>query len=216
MPRRRGLAKGPGSSAQAEIALSKEQNPPALKTNLGCNSDASLSFTSTGDSVKTLSPTLGKAILAFTVGDQHYGLPVESVLQIIEMVAVTPLPGAPEIVAGIINFHGQVVPLIDMRLRLSQPPQPYTLRTPIIIAQLDDRLAGLVVDAVMDVVELSPQQLRDPEQILSKELAPQPLYLAAVAPLAEGLLPILDPGAILPQREKEALARAMSRKRKGK
>jgi len=168
---------------------------------------------------RTAPPTAGKpallstggAVLAFQVADQRYGLPAASVIQIIEMVAITSLPGAPEVVAGVIDLHGRVIPLLDMRARLQQPPQPYTLRTPIIVTQLEDRLAGLVVDAVTGVVQLSPQQLQDPAQILAQELAPQPLYLAAVAPLPEGLVLVLDPGALLPQKEKRALSRALSR-----
>jgi len=149
------------------------------------------------------------------VGDQRYGLPVESVRQIIEMVAITPLPGAPEVVLGVINYHGQVIPLIDMRLRLLEPPQPYTLRTPILIVRLGERLAGLVVDMVIGVLELPPQQVQDPMEILPRELAPQPLYLAAFAPLPDGLLPILEPEALLHQREIRALSRAMSHQRRG-
>lgn len=152
----------------------------------------------------------GGAILSFRVADQRYGLPVACVRQIIEMVAFTPLPGAPEMVAGVIDFHGQVIPLLDMRSRLLQPPQPYTLRTPIVIAQLDEYLAGLVVDAVIGVVEIPPEQLEAPEKILSRELAPRPLYLAAVAPQPEGLLLVLDPSAILPRSEKRTLARALA------
>lgn len=158
--------------------------------------------------------TSGGTIVAFRVADQRYGLPADNVAQIIEMVAITPLPGAPEIVAGVIDLHGRVIPLLDMRTRLLHPPQPYTLRTPIIVTHLDDRLVGLVVDAVTGVVQLSPQQLQDPAQILARELAPQPLYLAAVAPLPEGLLLVLDPGALLPQTEKRALSQALSRQQK--
>ncbi len=165
------------------------------------------------EAVRTLL-TSGGAVLSFRVGELHCALPIESVRQIVEMVAITPLPDAPEIVPGVINFHGQVIPLIDMRLRLQQPPHPYTLRTPILISQLDDHLAGLVVDTVLGVAELLPQQLQDPAQILPEELSSHLLYLAAIAPTAEGVLSILDPGAILPQREKRALVRAMSRQRK--
>lgn len=152
----------------------------------------------------------GGAFLSFQVADQRYGLPVTCVRQIIEMVAFTPLPGAPEMVAGVIDFHGRVIPLLDMRSRFLQPPQPYTLRTPIVIAQLDEYLVGLAVDAVTGVVEIPPQQLEDPETILSRELAPQPLYLAAVVPRPEGPFLVLNPSAVLPRPEKKALANALA------
>lgn len=211
---RREMAQESSQSAPRDrsASASRRQREPALVPAPQTTADHSPGDKAPTSATRPMWFASGGAILSFRVADQNYGLPVACVRQIIEMVAFTTLPGAPEMVAGVIDFHGQVIPLLDMRLRLLQPPQPYTLRTPIVVAQLDEYLVGLVVDTVTGVVEIPPQQLEDSEKILSRELAPQPLYLAAVAPQTDGLLLVLDPSAILPRREKRALSRALAQR----
>jgi purine-binding chemotaxis protein CheW len=124
--------------------------------------------------------------LIFQVEAQWYGLPVAQVLRIIEMVAMLDLPGAPQGVQGMINVQGQVVPVIDLRRRWGLPPQPYTLRTPIILVQgeAEVQTVGLIVDNVVEVIEVRPEQIKQLEQVApagsAGELAQQLPYLAGV------------------------------------
>jgi purine-binding chemotaxis protein CheW len=154
---------------------------------------------------------IGGAVLAFEVAGQEYGLPVESVVQIVEMVAITPLPAAPELVIGVMNFHGRVIPVVDVRRRLHLPPQDYSLRTPIIISSMEGHIAGLVVDAVRGVVEVQPQQVQMPEQIFAPGTSPPSQLWAGVVRLSDGLLLILDLGAFLAPAEEKMLARPRGR-----
>ncbi len=139
----------------------------------------------------------GGPTLIFEVADQRYGLPVAEVIQIIEMVAITPLPAAPEIVAGVIDFHGRVIPVVEVRRRLGKQGPAYTLRTPIIIAQINGRTVGLIVDKVSGVVELQPGQIELSEKIFTAETAPPVQSLGGVARMSDGLLLILDLAAFL-------------------
>jgi purine-binding chemotaxis protein CheW len=153
----------------------------------------------------------GVSTLIFSVAGQRFGLPVEHVVQIVEMVAITPLPKAPDIVAGVINFHGRVIPVVDVRKRLNLPSQPYTLRTPIVISRIGEHVTGLVVDGVSGVVEVPPMQIEEPMQIFSPETLPPLPLLSGVARLSDGLLLILDLGTFLSREEERSLNRALSR-----
>ncbi len=159
------------------------------------------------------SQVAGKPILAFVVAGQRFGLPVDNVVQIIEMVALTPLPGAPDMVRGVLDFHGQVIPAIDMRLRLGLPQQAYTLRTPIVIGRLGKHLAGLIVDAVSGVVGVPEAQIETPDRVFSLETLPSRPLVGGVARQSDGLLLILDLGAFLSRREERALKQALVRLR---
>jgi len=149
-------------------------------------------------------------VLAFEVAGQRYALPVDHVLQIIEMVIVTPLPKAPDIVVGVVDYHGQIIPIVDTRRRFQGTYQPYRLHTPIIIGRLDGRVAGLVVDSVIGVVDLRPGQVKGPTQIFTTEMAPQIQYISGVARVDDGLLLLLDPATILSRQEESTLEEALS------
>jgi purine-binding chemotaxis protein CheW len=142
-----------------------------------------------------------QAMLVFDVAGQRYGLAVPNVVQIIEMVAITRLPKAPQIVEGIIDFHGRIIPVVSLRRRFLKPQRAPTLRTPIIIAQLEERTAGLVVDTVHNVVDLLPGQVVGPDQIFLEKMIPQVEHLAGVARLSDGLVLLLDPPTLLTAEE---------------
>ncbi len=96
-------------------------------------------------------------LLTFTVAGQLYGIPVAKIIRIIEMVTITPLPDAPPNIQGIINLHGQAVPVMDLRLRFGVLKPVYGLRTPIVLVNAAGpgepaRFLGLVVDGVQQVI----------------------------------------------------------------
>lgn len=153
----------------------------------------------------------GTAILAFDVADRRFGLPVEHVVQIIEMVAITPLPKAPAIVAGVVNFRGRVIPVVDVRKRLNLPPQAYSLRTPIVISDIRDHVTGLIVDRVSGVVSVAAAQIAAPAAIFTPETRPSLPLLQGVARLSDGLLLILDLATFLSRAEEKMLGRALAR-----
>lgn len=156
----------------------------------------------------------GTTALVFEVGDQRFGLPVEHVVQIVEMVAITPLPRAPEIVAGVIDFHGQVIPVVDVRTRLDLPAQRYSLRTPIIISRLREQIAGLIVDRVSGVIEVHPAQVAEPHEIFTPETRPALPLLEGVARTGDGLLLILNLATFLSREEVKTLKRALTEQRR--
>jgi len=172
--------------------------------------------TSARDEADTAAQGLPQAsvFVSFAVAEQHYGLPVENVVHITEMVKITRLPKAPEIVSGVIDFRGKVIPVIDMRRLLDYPAHPYTLRTPIVISHLDGRTAGLAVDTVSGVLDLTPQQIDLPEEIVTEEMLGRIHLLTGVARLPDDLLLLLNPARLLSPEEEKSLSKAMPRPRR--
>jgi purine-binding chemotaxis protein CheW len=168
--------------------------------------------TSTTESAATL------ALLVFKVDDQLYGLPVISVVRIIEMVTITPLPGAPEVIEGIINLHGKAVPIMNLRRSFNLPPCSYGLHTPIILVDLisHDYILGLIVDTVEDVLEVSVDDLELTETIVPTELVTQmaarAAYLAGVAKVDWRLILVLNVQALLSPTVQGQLSRVLGMK----
>jgi len=143
-------------------------------------------------------------IIVFTLDEQRYALHLAAVRKTVRMVEITPLPQAPEMVLGVINFHGVVVPVLNIRRRFRLPERPAGLGDQLIIARTACRLVALVVDGVSDVVSLPPEQLVDPAGIL-----PRLEYVEGVALLEGGLVMIHDLDAFLSLEEERALEAAI-------
>ena len=125
---------------------------------------------------------------------QLYGLPLKNVVEIIRMVAITPIPEAGRGIEGVINLRGEVVPVLDLRKCLGLEVKPYTLNTHIIITQTDGRNLGLVVDGVAKVADIPKHNIRP-----SQQLSPSSKHILGVAKTGDGLLIILKIASILRQ-----------------
>jgi len=160
-------------------------------------------------------PAAVKAILTFEVGEQVYGLPVTDVTRIIEMVTIIRLPEVPEIIRGIINLQGKVVPVVDLRHCFDLSPKPYGLHTPIVLVELegDARKLGLIVDTVQDVVEVPLENFEMIETVMPADLAAaitgRAGHLAGIAKIDRQILLILNVRALLSGAEQAALTQAL-------
>lgn len=96
--------------------------------------------------------------LTLLLDDQYYGIPINKVMEIKGWTAVTPIPNSPEYIRGVLNLRGTIVPVIDLRLRFKLPEVEYNAFTVIVVVSVGDRLAGIVVDAVSDVISLNESQ----------------------------------------------------------
>jgi purine-binding chemotaxis protein CheW len=86
--------------------------------------------TGTSNGTSALLRSYHDAILLVRLAGQEYGLPVSSDGQIVEMITITQLPHTPPSLQGVIKYHGQLVPVLDMRIHLGLPIEPYDLHTP--------------------------------------------------------------------------------------
>ena len=149
-------------------------------------------------------------LLTFEVAEQTYGLPVTEVVRIIEMVTITHLPDVPDTIQGIINLQGRAVPVMDLRQRFRLPHQPYGLHTPIILVNMEgDRMLGLIVDAVEDVLEVVAKNMEMTDAIVPSELSSGVAPLAGVAKVNRQMILILNAQGLLSQTEHRELSQAL-------
>ncbi len=104
--------------------------------------------------------TSGGEYLSFTLGNEHYGVDILKVQEIRGYDAVTRVPDAPDYIKGVINLRGTIVPVIDLRLKLRLDEARYDAFTVMIVLNVEDRVVGIVVDSVSDVIPLSAEQIR--------------------------------------------------------
>jgi purine-binding chemotaxis protein CheW len=144
----------------------------------------------------TAPPEQQTSMVTFRLGSQVYALPIAPVRQIIEMVAITPLPQVNQTVLGVINYHGSLAPVINMRRLIGLPDAPLGLHTPIILAEISQRLVGLIVDEVSDVVSRPSSQVIPPAKILLDEMGQVPILQGLIQDEAGSIL-LLNPENLL-------------------
>jgi len=144
-------------------------------------------------------------LVTFKLDDQEYGLIIENVVEVVRMVAITRIPKAPDVMEGVINLRGRVVPVINLRKRFGAPPKARDLDTRLLVARIEDRVIALIVDTVSEVLKLDGDSL-DASNAVATGVTE---YLAAIGKLGDRLLLILDLDAILSFDEERQLAGLM-------
>lgn len=92
-----------------------------------------------------------QAILSYSVRNQVYGIPASLVAQVVPLVAITAIAGAPDYLLGVINVRGDIVPVVSMRWVLGYLGETLRLTDRLIIATIDGRMVALLVDAIHEV-----------------------------------------------------------------
>src|SRR5262249_6112461 len=101
-----------------------------------------------------------KSLVGFIVGDVHYAIDIGRVREIVNPLAITHLPHTPAEVAGVSDHRGEVVPVIDLRVRFGLPPVKAGRGTKWILVETGDHAVGLIVDAVTEVFGTGGVELR--------------------------------------------------------
>ena len=142
-------------------------------------------------------------LVVFMVEGTRYAVPLSAVERAYAMAAVSPLPGAPPAVLGMINLHGRPVAVIDPRRRLGLSPREYGLAAHLLIARTPRRTLAIPTDEVLGVVELDVAAVT-PVAAVAPGLPP-----AGIAALPDGLLFIHDLDAFLTPEEEGQIERAL-------
>lgn len=110
-------------------------------------------------------------LLTFSLGNEGYGISILKVKEIIGMMHITPVPRTPEFVKGVINLRGKIIPVMDLRLKFNMEEKTYNERTCIIVVETEinnsQRLLGVVVDMVSEVVNITSEEIEPPPQYSS-------------------------------------------------
>jgi purine-binding chemotaxis protein CheW len=123
----------------------------------------------------------------FALDKQQYALPTSVVERIVRMVEVTLLPKTPEIVLGVINVQGRIIPVINMRRWLRLPERAISLSDRLIITHSSTRTVALVADTVRGVVDRPEQEVTAAGNIFSGID-----HVRGVVKLQDDIIPILD------------------------
>ncbi len=127
--------------------------------------------------------------LSFTLGEEDYGVDILKVQEIRGYDAVTRLPDAPDYIKGVINLRGTIVPVIDLRLKLRLKEARYDAFTVMIVLNVEERVVGIVVDSVSDVIALNADQIRPtPEFGASVDTR----FISGIGTVDERMLILLD------------------------
>jgi purine-binding chemotaxis protein CheW len=103
-------------------------------------------------------------LVVFTMDEQRYALQLAAVERVVRMVEVTLLPQAPQIVLGVINAQGRIIPVVDIRRRFRLPARDIRLSDHLLIARTARRTVALALDAVTGIVEGSAQAVITAEE----------------------------------------------------
>ena len=101
-----------------------------------------------------------RELLAFRLGGIPYAIPVERVREIVRLREITPMPRVPDFVKGVVALRGEIVQVVDLRMRLGMEPQEPTRASRIIVLHGDDqKVTGVLVDAVQEVMRVSESEV---------------------------------------------------------
>ncbi len=155
---------------------------------------------STQGSGTALADAAQRQLLLFRIEEQRYALHIAHVLRVLPMLHVEPLPGAPDIVEGMINVAGRVVPVMRLRRRLALPEREARLSDVLVLACAGELTVALPADGVVGL--LAPAH----EPLPPDDIVPGVRHIAGVVQLDDGLVLIHDLDAFLSLPERERLA----------
>ena len=146
-----------------------------------------------------------RQLVAFTLDGQGYAVPLACVERVLRMVEVTPLPKAPEVVLGVLDLGGAVLPVLSMRKRFGMPEVKTSLSDLLLVASTATRNIAVVVGSVNGVVERTTEEITEINKIV-----PGAQYVEGIVPLDDGLLFIHDLDRFLSLPEESQLQQLLT------
>ena len=142
--------------------------------------------------------------LIVVVDDERFAIPLEDVIEVLPAVAAHPLPGAPEVIRGLLNVRGTPVPVLDLRTRLGRAARRPDPADHVVLCRIDERTVGIWVDHVSALTEIDAGDLVPVTEVASAE------HVRGVALLPDGMLLVTDVRTFLDADEGLGLDRAMA------
>ncbi len=141
--------------------------------------------------------------LLFRLGEEVYGINIMSVTDIIEIQKITEVPEMPNYIRGVINLRGQVIPVMDLRLRFRMEFREYDDRTCIIIVSINDNPLGFIVDTVSEVQDIAQKHI-DPAPSFKSDSSKDD-YILGLGKIEDEVRILLDVEKIARQEELEKM-----------
>ncbi|GAB3668716.1 chemotaxis protein CheW [Ramlibacter alkalitolerans] len=146
------------------------------------------------EAVREAASPLAGEYLTWRLGDEEYGVDIHTVQEIRCYEPPTRVPAAPPWIKGVVNLRGAIVPIADLRLKLGAQRAEYTPLTVVIVLSARGRLAGVVVDAVSEVIDLPTDAIRPPPGLAGEQ---GPDFVTGLATIDQRMLMLVDMGRLL-------------------
>lgn len=143
-------------------------------------------------------------LVVFRLDERSYAVHLSQVARVVRAVDCTPLPGAPDIVVGVIDLEGTLLPVLNIRKRFGLPDRDITVDDQFIIARASGRTVALIADAVVGVIDHPLDQV-----VAADKIFPRLDQIEGVVQLEDGLVLIRDLTRFLAQSEEQALELAL-------
>lgn len=103
----------------------------------------------------------GRQFVVFKLGKEEYGIDIQKVTTIEKIMTIARVPKTPDFVKGVINLRGEIIPIMDLRARFGLPAIEETDETRIIIIKIEEVSVGVIVDAVLEVIQLAEDSIEN-------------------------------------------------------
>ncbi|MBD3586290.1 chemotaxis protein CheW [Salinimonas sp. HHU 13199] len=136
--------------------------------------------------------------LSFVLGQEQYALEITAVKEIRGYEPVTKIANAPDFIKGVLNLRGDIVPIIDLRIKFNIGTPVYNEFTIVIMLNVLNRIVGIVVDGVSDVIRLNDDEIRPPPEF---GVAFDSRYLQGLASVEEEMVILVNIESLISSSE---------------
>jgi purine-binding chemotaxis protein CheW len=140
----------------------------------------------------------GRELISFRIGAQEFCVNIMEVREIRGWTPATPLPQAPPFVRGVINLRGAVLPIVDLGARLGLGAADPTARHVIIVAQVQNQVVGLLVDAVSDILTVTDEEIQPTPDVASEMVR---TFVRGLLAIDGRMVSFISLDRVLPDRE---------------
>jgi purine-binding chemotaxis protein CheW len=144
-------------------------------------------------------------IVGFRIGNETYGVRIASVREIVRVPEITSVPSAPDLIEGVINLRGKIIPVMDLRKRFGQTEIVSDKKNRILVVELENKLIGLIVNAASEVLKIPPADVDSPGSVFAEG---ESSYVTGVGKLKGRLIILLDIAKLLQRPEYKRLEEA--------
>ena len=137
-------------------------------------------------------------LIGFNLGEEVYGVDINCIREINRITSITIVPNVPDYVEGVINLRGNVIPIINLRVKTKMPKKEFDSNTRVIIIEGDNLVVGFIVDAVKEVLRIPESIITPPPPIAVSQAAE---YIKSVARTEGGLIILLDTDKLLDRKD---------------
>lgn len=137
-------------------------------------------------------------IVGFRIGKETFGVPIGIVHEIVRVPEITAVPDAPDFVEGVINLRGKIISIVDLRKRFGETQIEPSRKNRILVAEIDRKMVGLIVDAASEVIRLPQGEIEAPPEVFTEN---ELKYVTGLGKLNGRLIILVDLAKILQKGE---------------